>query len=94
MTARPLLPTTRVVRRFFSREDLALRARGTVCTEILSKARIISIEVRYHFSLETLGSMLACHSPCLYCTPHSPGVSLAMQLVIHDECLDSECPTV
>ena len=94
MTARPLVPTTRVVRRFFPREDLALRARGKVCTEILSKARVISIEVRYHFSLETLGSMLACDSPCLYCTPHSPVVSLAMQLVIHDECLDSECPTV
>ena len=29
--------------------------------------------------------MPACDSPCLYCTPHSAVVSLAMQLVIHDE---------
>ena len=93
MTARPLVPTTRVVRHFSPREDLALRARGTVCTEILYKARVISIEVRYYFSLETLGSMPACDSPCLYCTPHSPVAFLAMQLVIHDECLDSGCPT-
>ena len=57
------------------------------------KAGVISTELRYHFSHETLGNMLACDSPCLYCTPHSPVVSLAMQLVIHDECLVSECPT-
>ena len=93
MTARPLVPTTRVVKRFYPRENLALRARGTVCTEILSKARVISIEVRCHFSLETLGSMPACDSPCLHSTPHSPVVSLAIQLVIHDECSDSECLT-
>ena len=42
-------------------------------------------------SLETLDNMPACESPCLYCTPHSPVVSLAIQLVIRDECLDSEC---
>ena len=57
-------------------------------------ARIISTELRYHFPLETLGNnMPACDNPCLYCTPHSPVVALAMQLVIHDECLDSEYPT-
>ena len=59
MTVRPLVPTTRVVRRFFPRENLALRPRDTVCTE----ARVISTEVRYHFSLETLGSMPACDRP-------------------------------
>ena len=54
----------------------------------------MSAELQYRFSLETLGSMPACDSPCLYCMPHSPVVSLAMQLVIHDVYLDSECPTV
>ena len=39
---------------FFPRENLALRARDTVCTEIVSKARAISIEVRYHVHLKRL----------------------------------------
>ena len=74
---------------FFPWDSLALHARDTACTE----ARVISTELQYHFSHGTLGSMPACGNPCLYCTPHSPVVSLAMQIVIHDECLDSECPT-
>ena len=48
MTARPLVPTTCVVRRFFQIENLALRARYTVCTE----ARVINTEVRYHVRLK------------------------------------------
>ena len=39
---------------FFPREDLALRARDTVCAAVLSKARVISIEVRYHVYLKHL----------------------------------------
>ena len=39
---------------FFPREDLALRVRYTVCTTILSKARVTSIEVRYHVHLKHL----------------------------------------
>ena len=39
---------------FFPREDLALHARDTVCTAVLSKARVISIEVRYHVHLKQL----------------------------------------
>ena len=61
--------------------------------KVYTEARVTSTELQYHFSHGTLGSMPACESPCLYCKPHSPGVSLAMQLVIHDECLDSEFPT-
>ena len=80
MTARPLVPTTRVVRRFPQRENLVLRARDTICTE----TRVINTEVQYNFSHET--------GICLL-VPHGPVVSLAMQLVIHDQCLDSECPT-
>ena len=82
MTARPLVPTTRVVRRFPQRENLVLRARDTICTE----TRVINTEVQFYFLHETLGVI------CLL-VPHGPVVSLAMQLVIHDECLDSECPT-
>ena len=48
MTARPLVPTTRVVRRFSQREKLALRARDTACTE----ARVINTEVRYNVRLK------------------------------------------
>ena len=48
MTARPLVPTTRVVRRFSLRDNLALPARDTVSTE----ARVINAEVRYHVRLE------------------------------------------
>ena len=80
------MPATRVVIFFPKRE---LSTMYTVCTE----ARVISTELQYHFSHETLGSMPTCESPCLYCNPHIPVVSLAMQLVIHDDCLDSECPT-
>ena len=52
------------------------------------EARVTSTELQYHFAHETLDNMPACDSPCVYCTPHSPLVSFAMQLVIHDECLD------
>ena len=48
MTARLLVPTTRFVRRFFQRENLALRARDTVCT----KAKAINTEVRFHVRLK------------------------------------------
>ena len=72
MTARPLVPTTRVVRCFSQRENLALRARDTVCTE----AGVINTELQYHFLLETLGNVPACDSPRLYCPPHSPVISL------------------
>ena len=39
---------------FFPRENLALRARDKVCNETLSKAREISIEVRYQVHLKHL----------------------------------------
>ena len=81
------MPATRVVRRFFPKREPSTAYTG--CTE----ARVIRTESQYHFSHETLGNMPACDSPWLYCKPHSPVVSLAMQIVIHDECLDSECPT-
>ena len=92
MTAQPFVPTTRVVRRFFHEIVLHDNQQVLFVHRNLG-ARIISIKLQHHFSLETPGNMPACDSPCLYCTPHSPVVSHAMQLVIHDECLDSECPT-
>ena len=90
MTARPLVPTTRVVIRFFPQERTLHCVQGI---QFVPKQEVISTEVRYHFSFETLGSLPTCDSPCLYCTPHSPVVSIAIQLVIHDDYLDSECPT-
>ena len=48
MTARPLVPMTRVVRRVSQKENLVLRARDTVCTE----ARVINTEVRFHVRLK------------------------------------------
>ena len=59
MAARPLVPTTRVRRRFSQKENLALRARDTVCTE----ARVISIEMRHHVHLKHLVI-------CLFVTAH------------------------
>ena len=41
MTARPLVPATRVIRRFFPRSNLARRARDTVCTEILKQEETV-----------------------------------------------------
>ena len=53
MTARPLVSTTRVVRRLFPKREPSTAY--TVCTE----ARVISTESQYHFSHETLGNMPA-----------------------------------
>ena len=92
MTARPLALTTCVVRRF-SHEMLSIACKGYSLYGNL-EARVISTELQYHFPHETFGNMPACDSPCVCYKPHSPVVSLAMQLVIHDEFLDSECPTV
>ena len=50
MAVRPLVPTTRAVRRFPQKENLALRARDTVCTE----ARVISIEMWHHVHVKHL----------------------------------------
>ena len=71
-----------------------MRKPSTACKRYnlygILEGRVISTELQYHFTHETLANMPACDSPCVNCTPHSPVVSLAMQLVIHDECLDSD----
>ena len=94
MTARPLVPTTRVVRRFPQRENLVLRARDTVCTE----TRVINTEVQFYFSHETLGNMPACAAwPCCFsrdAASHSRRVfRLRMPdclITLVDQCADSE----
>ena len=51
MTARPLVPATRVVRRFSPRENLATACRGYSLYRNI-KGRVISTEVQYRAHLK------------------------------------------